>query len=86
MFHGNARDETKRVEVEVAAWPGRIEVQVADEGRGFGWREWLRRSREEPTPPGATTGRGILVMAGLMDEVAFSEPGNVVRLTKRLGG
>jgi len=85
MFHGNGRDEANRVQVEIAAWPGRIEVQVTDEGSGFGWREWLRRSREEPTPPGEVSGRGILVMAGLMDEVAYSEAGNVVCLTKRLG-
>jgi len=86
MVHGNGGDETRRVEVEVTAGSGQLVVQVSDEGNGFGWREWLRRGLEHPPPPDALSGRGIRVMASVMDEVTYNRPGSAVRLTKRLEG
>jgi serine/threonine-protein kinase RsbW len=84
MLHGNQSAETRLVEVEVQLSADRVVVQVADEGRGFAWREWLERGRRRATPADALTGRGILVMAAVMDDVTYEERGAVVRLTKRL--
>lgn len=86
IVHGNAGETERYVEIEVATGGHTLTVQVADEGRGFDWPAWLRRAQERATPPEALTGRGILVMAAVMDDVQFSECGNVVRLTKRLEG
>jgi len=86
MVHGNARQATRYVEIEVTVEGERLTVEVSDEGSGFAWPEWLQRGRERATPPEALAGRGILVMTAVMDDVAFSERGSVVRLTKRLSG
>jgi serine/threonine-protein kinase RsbW len=85
IVHGNGGDATRSVEVTVDLEAGDVVVQVSDEGCGFDWRNWLERARARATVPEALSGRGILVMASVMDDVAFSPQGNSVRLVKRLG-
>jgi serine/threonine-protein kinase RsbW len=84
IVHGNRGDATRSVEVAVALRAGKVVVDVSDEGCGFDWRRWLQRARDHATPPQALSGRGILVMASVMDEVTFSPAGNSVHLTKRI--
>lgn len=86
MVHGNGLDEARHVQVDVEASATQVVVWVQDGGTGFDWQEWLRRGRQHPTPPDALKGRGILVMTAVMDDVAFNDTGNVVRMTRRLGG
>ena len=87
--HGNRDDERKRVFVEFAAAPPEappaLLVQVRDQGEGF-----------DPTTladPGAeenllkTSGRGLLLIRGLMDDVVVArsaEGGTELRMLKRL--
>ncbi|MBM3472101.1 MAG: ATP-binding protein [Armatimonadetes bacterium] len=85
MIHGNAQDDTKCVEMTIEVSRTDVVVRVADQGQGFDGQAWLEQHREQPTPPDALRGRGILVMDAVMDDVAFSRLGNVVLLTKRLG-
>ncbi len=84
MVHGNRLDARKAVTVTVELGGPGVVIRVADEGPGFGWRSWLRRLQRQSLDPQALEGRGLLLISRLMDGVCFSDPGNVVRLTKRL--
>jgi len=83
--HGNKMDETKRVGVSFLLRPSLLEVQVADEGRGFD-----PRAIADPTDHQnilKVDGRGIFFMRSFMDSVKYSFPkdgGTIVRMTKRL--
>jgi serine/threonine-protein kinase RsbW len=83
--HGNKLDETKRVGVSFVLSPSVLEVQVADEGRGFD-PEVIANPTELENILKAD-GRGIFFMRSFMDSVNYSFPeegGTVVRMTKRL--
>lgn len=84
MLHGNRLDARKTVMVTVELGDPGVVIRVADEGPGFEWRSWLRRLQQQSLDPQALEGRGLLLISRLMDGVCFSDPGNVVRLTKRL--
>ena len=83
--HGNAQDESKRVEVLFTLHEGAIEVQVGDQGEGF-------QPEEIPDPLAPENllkayGRGIFFMRQFMDEVTYSFPkrgGTVVRMLKKV--
>ena len=74
IVHGNDEDETRRVNVELAARADGLAVRVRDEGRGFD------PSRvPDPLAPESLckpSGRGIFLMRMLMDEVAFRQLAN----------
>jgi serine/threonine-protein kinase RsbW len=74
IVHGNDEDETRRVNVELAARAEGLAVRVRDEGRGFD------PSRvPNPLAPESLckpSGRGIFLMRMLMDEVAFRQLAN----------
>jgi serine/threonine-protein kinase RsbW len=82
MVHGNRLDPRRTVSVEIQFGPRGVEIEVADEGPGFDWRGRLGRVEREGVPPDAPEGRGMLVMVRTMDHVAYSEPGNRVRLVR----
>ncbi len=84
MVHGNAGDATRHIEVEVRLQGGCVVVEVTDQGHGFDWRKWVHGGHGRIVPPEAPTGRGILVMTSVMDEVTFSRNGSTVRLRKRI--
>lgn len=83
--HGNAQDESKRVEVVFTLTDRSIEVQVKDQGEGF-------EPDEIPDPLAPENllkayGRGIFFMKQFMDEVSYTFPpkgGTVVRMLKTL--
>ncbi len=83
--HGNAQDESKRVEVLFTLTDRSLEVQVKDQGKGFDPEEV-----PDPLAPEnllKTYGRGIFFMRQFMDEVSYSFPskgGTVVRMVKNL--
>jgi serine/threonine-protein kinase RsbW len=74
IVHGNDEDETRRVNVELAARADGLAVRVRDEGRGFD------PSRvPDPLAPESLckpNGRGIFLMRMLMEEVAFRQLAN----------
>jgi serine/threonine-protein kinase RsbW len=84
IVHGNGRDESRRVRLQVAASPAGLEVRVQDQGRGFDPREV-----PDPLAPEnlcKSSGRGILFMRSLMDEVHFQRAaggGTQIILLKR---
>jgi serine/threonine-protein kinase RsbW len=83
--HGNAQDESKRVEILFTLRERSLEVEVKDQGEGF-------QPEEIPDPLAPENllkayGRGIFFMRQFMDEVNYSFPpkgGTVVRMVKSL--
>jgi serine/threonine-protein kinase RsbW len=84
IIHGNGRDVWKQVRVKLAVNTMGLEICVQDQGRGFD-------PSEVPDPLASdnlckSSGRGILFMRSLMDEVSIvrdAEGGTQVRMVKR---
>ena len=78
--HGNKLDPDKRVLVRAAVADNSMWVEVRDEGPGF----------HRPTVPDPTaeenldkcSGRGLLLIEAYMTEVAWSEDGRTIRMTR----
>jgi serine/threonine-protein kinase RsbW len=85
MKHGNARDESKRVELEFTLHPKALDIEVRDQGPGFD-----PRKVPDPVAPEnllKADGRGIFFMRQFVDDLAYVFPktgGTIVRMTKRL--
>jgi serine/threonine-protein kinase RsbW len=84
ILHGNGGDEARYVTLRFALHADRLEILIQDEGRGFD-----ARSVPNPLAPenlSKPSGRGILLMRALMDEVTFRRlvGGMEVTLVKRL--
>ena len=82
ILRGNNDDPAKHVHVKAHVDPGRLIVEVRDEGQGFD----LDQCTSDPTTPGNVDredGRGLFLMRQLMDRVERFDDGrgNVVRLT-----
>ena len=79
--HGNRYDRAKTITVSAEVGAEETAITVADEGPGFDPRHLPDpRADENLEKPG---GRGIMLMRAYMDEVAFNERGNEVRMIKR---
>lgn len=78
--HGNQGDAIKRVLVEMALHPDRVELKVRDQGGGFD-------PLALPDPTGAdcigrTHGRGVMLMRVYMNEVCYNWQGNEVSMMR----
>jgi len=71
----------RNVYVKIKVSSGEVTFVVRDDGEGFDPSEVPDPTTEEGLE--AVSGRGILLMQSLMDEVTFSEKGNEVTLVKR---
>lgn len=58
-------------------------VTITDQGRGFDYQSLLKSLDQNQTPSDLSSGRGILMMRAVADELEFSEGGRRVRLTWR---
>ena len=63
--------KNRRLHVEVALDPERIEIIVRDDGNGFS--RFFAEDGEH---------RGLTVIKNILDEVSFNEAGNEIRLVK----
>ncbi|MGD8239836.1 MAG: ATP-binding protein [Armatimonadota bacterium] len=81
ILHGNKKDPGKRVEILHLCKNGQLTVQVKDEGGGFDVQGGLAQARKSLAPT-APSGRGLLLITKLADEVIYNERGNTVQLTK----
>jgi len=85
IVHGNGRDESRRVTLEIDLDREGLDISVRDEGQGFD-----PTRLPDPLAPEnlyRTSGRGVLLMNALMDRVAFRRPasgGMEVTMRKRL--
>jgi serine/threonine-protein kinase RsbW len=79
--HGNRGDHHKLVRITADLSPKEARFTVEDEGEGFNLREI-----PDPTDPSnlfKTSGRGVLLIYNIMDEVEYNERGNRLTMVKR---
>jgi serine/threonine-protein kinase RsbW len=80
-------ETTSRYEVTVAVEGGQCVLKVVDRGRGFDGQGTPGEGPRESVHPDSESGRGIMIMKALVDDVSFDsrpESGTVVYLQKRL--
>jgi serine/threonine-protein kinase RsbW len=79
--HGNKNDPTKLVRVGAELSPKEACFTVEDEGEGFDVQ-----TIPDPRDPAnlfKSSGRGVLLMYNIMDEVEYNAQGNRVKMVKR---
>jgi serine/threonine-protein kinase RsbW len=79
--HGNKNDPTKLLRVTAELSPREACFTVEDEGQGFNVQEI-----PDPCDPAnlfKTSGRGVLLIYNIMDEVEYNAQGNRVKMVKR---
>src|SRR5258708_16670358 len=79
--HGNKNDPTKLLRVTAELSPREACFTVEDEGQGFNVQEI-----PDPCDPAnlfKTSGRGVLRVYNIMDEVEYNAQGNRVKMVKR---
>ena len=79
--HGNKNDPAKLVKITAELSPTEASFTVEDEGEGFDIREI-----PDPCDPAnlfRTSGRGVLLIYNIMDEVEYNAQGNRVKMVKR---
>jgi serine/threonine-protein kinase RsbW len=81
--HGNKCDPRKAVQIvaELSAWGARFTIK--DQGPGF-----ARDQVPDPTDPARLlepSGRGLLLINHIMDEVCYNKCGNQIQMFKRSG-
>ena len=79
--HGNGYNESKHVTIVAEVTKDRARFEITDEGAGF-------RVQDVPDPCAPenllrTSGRGILLIRSIMDEVTYNERGNSLIMVKR---
>src|SRR5207244_3275570 len=79
--HGNRNDPTKLLRVTAELSPREAIFTVEDEGDGFDVREIPDPT--DPTNLFKSSGRGVLLIYNIMDEVEYSGRGNRLRMVKR---
>ncbi|MGI9167093.1 MAG: ATP-binding protein [Pyrinomonadaceae bacterium] len=82
--HGNKSDPTKLVRITAELSPKEASFTVEDEGQGFNVQEI-----PDPCDPAnlfKTSGRGVLLIYNIMDEVEYNAQGNRVKMVKRPEG
>jgi serine/threonine-protein kinase RsbW len=82
--HGNKNDPTKLLKIAAELSPKEAAFTVEDEGEGFDIREI-----PDPCDPAnlfRTSGRGVLLIYNIMDEVEYNAQGNRVKMIKRPDG
>ena len=78
IIHGNQKDESKSVRIQLNKTRDRIAFRVSDEGRGFD-----AEKLPDPTCPHNLTkcgGRGVFLMRQLSDHVDFHDNGRTVEM------
>lgn len=81
--HGNKHDRSKMVRIAADLSATEARFTIEDEGEGFDVT-----AIPDPLDPAnlfKTSGRGVLLMYNIMDEVAFNDRGNRLTLVKRSG-
>jgi CheY-like chemotaxis protein len=79
--HGNKNDPTKLVRITADLSTREARFQIEDEGEGFD-----PKSIPDPLDPSnlfKASGRGVLLIYNIMDEVSYNERGNRLTMVKR---
>ncbi|MCY7346671.1 MAG: ATP-binding protein [Pyrinomonadaceae bacterium] len=79
--HGNKYDATKLVRITAEVSTKEVRFTIEDEGEGFNIAEI-----PDPTDPAnlfKASGRGVLIIHNVMDEVRYNERGNRLEMVKK---
>jgi serine/threonine-protein kinase RsbW len=79
--HGNKNDLSKLVKITAGLSPNEAAFTVEDEGEGFDIREIPNPC--DPENLFRASGRGVLLIYNIMDEVEYNAQGNRVKMIKR---
>jgi len=79
--HGNKNDPSKLLRVTAELSPREACFTVEDEGEGFNMQEIPNPC--DPANLFKTSGRGVLLIYNIMDEVEYNAQGNRVKMVKR---
>jgi len=79
--HGNRNDPGKLVRITAELSPKEARFTIEDEGEGFDVREIP--DPRDPDNLFKTSGRGVLLIYNIMDEVAYNARGNRLTMVKR---
>lgn len=82
VIHGNRRDANKFVRIITELTEKEARFTIEDEGAGFD-----RASLPDPRDPAnllKASGRGVLLIHNIMDEVEYNERGNRLTMVKRV--
>ncbi|MFA5480089.1 MAG: ATP-binding protein [Candidatus Muiribacteriota bacterium] len=79
--HGNKMDTSKKIKIDVKYYGYKIEFSIEDEGEGFNIVDWMSKLETE-TDIYSSSGRGLLLIKELMDEVMFKYRGNIINMVK----
>lgn len=82
MVHGNRCEQNLSVTVNYWVEDSRLVIEVEDEGKGFDHKNLPDPTSEENIM--RNSGRGVYLIRRLMDEVAYNETGNKIRMAKRI--
>lgn len=82
--HGNKSDHTKLVRVTAELSPKEACFTIEDEGQGFNVQDIP--DPRDPANLFKTSGRGVLLIYNIMDEVEYNAQGNRVKMVKRPEG
>jgi len=79
--HGNKYDQRKLVRITADLSPKEARFTIEDEGEGFDVKEIP--DPRDPANLFKTSGRGVLLIYNIMDEVAYNDRGNRLTMVKR---
>lgn len=78
--HGNKFDKTKLVRISVEISPKKASFTIEDEGEGFNVAEIP--DPRDPENLFKTSGRGVMFIYNIMDEVSYNDRGNRLTMVK----
>lgn len=82
LIHGCKNDPTKQIRARIAMEDGSVIVMIADSGEGFDPAA-VPDPRSE-AGQGRFSGRGVLFIRSVMDEVSYARNGTELTMRKRL--
>ena len=83
VIHGNNQDITKMVDIILEIKNDNIiEATISDEGDGYNYKEVMVKYND--TSLLDESGRGMLIVSSLIDNISFNDRGNIVNFTKKV--
>ncbi len=82
IIHGNSKDQSKTVQIQLLKHNDHLAFRISDEGRGFDYQ-----SLPDPTTPDnllQVGGRGVFIMQQLSDKLKFHNNGSTVEIQFKL--
>ena len=83
VMHGNRHDTQKKVRVFAWLSSARLSIVISDDGAGF--KEEDLPDPQAPENLLEESGRGVILIRGIMDEVSYWNGGATLLMTKKRG-